>query len=65
MYGCGMEGSIDGAYAGVVEYQGGTGLMKHEALVCVEGMLSTKPSFAGWGAWIWATVGVTALFVCQ
>ena len=60
-----MEGSIDGAYVGAVEDQGGTGLKKHEALVCVEGMLSTKPSLAVWGVWIWATVGVTASFVRQ
>ena len=65
MYGCGMEGSIDGAYVGVVEYQVGTGLMIHEALECAGGTLSTKPSFAVWGVWIWATVGVTASFVRQ
>ena len=65
MYGCGMEGSIDGAYVGVVDYQGGTVPKKHEALGYVEGMLSTMPSFAVWGVWIWATVGVTASFVRQ
>ena len=65
MYGCGMEGSIDGAYVGVVEYQGGTGLMKHEALGCVEGMLSTKPSFAVWEEWIWANASVIASYARQ
>ena len=60
-----MAGSIDGVYVGVVEDQVGTGLMKHEALVCVEGMLSTKPSRVVWEAWIWATVGEIASCVSQ